>query len=106
MKAILISMEETNLRFAKARLSNTVSQIRWLWAQTAVFFALGVYFFVIPFFGSSWFYLMTVGIYWGASILFLKWFMPVHRKNLNRCLRQIAGARIRLRKIIEMEEED
>lgn len=106
MKAILIDLEEFNIRFAKTRMSHAVSQMRWLWIQTALFSGLGMYFFITTLLGSSWFYLASTAIYWAGAVLFLKKFMPIHRKSINRYLRQIAGARIRLRRIIEMEEED
>lgn len=99
MKQILIDLEQHNIRWARQMRAHNVSQIKWLWAQTILFGAVGSWFLLIPFFGGSWWYLATALIYGGMILFFWRWAYPRHVTGIWKAARQEAEARKRLKEL-------
>lgn len=104
MKELMIELEESTLRWAMHNFRSAKSQRAWSIGQGAVFAGLGLWYVILIATGSSWFYLFSAAIYFGATFFFWKWAWGRWTAACWRALRQIAYARNRLRKL--MEEED
>jgi hypothetical protein len=104
MDELMKQIEESNLRWALHSLRQAKSQRRWSIGQGAIFAALGLVYIVFVVTGSSWFYLVSTAIYFAATAFFWKWAWGRWTDSIWRALRQVACARIRLRKLTEEED--
>jgi hypothetical protein len=101
MKQILIDLEMFNLRFAQSQRQTAKTQLKWAFWECLIFGGVGLWFLISPLFGSSIWYMFTAAIYAVIVWFFIwkirpRWISAIWRAN-----RQIAEARIRLRKLDE-----
>jgi hypothetical protein len=101
MKQLLIELEESNIRWAQIARQHAKTNIKWLWVQSIVFGAFGLWFLSIPFFGGSWWYLFSSAMYAGLIVFFWRYAYPRHVAAIWSANRVMAKGRIRLKRLIE-----